>query len=381
MPSSEIVANPELSKYYINNQRLYGDANSPLYDAQKLSDRNRISRRPMIFEFYLDQETPISIEMYINPQRMQFSSQKIIGKTPTRGGIFYHHWGEDHPTMQLSGTVGLSGMKGIEQLEKIYHYSGTLLKYRDIGMHYGTLTDTGKKVLGSNIENKSNSLSSRIKSAGIGSDVRDKLDSDAGLLDFMEKSAGYQQNSKDLSLDIKKYYDTYLEVSQKQQEGIVSRNNLKNVADGVTAKTFKGYHDSTINNISRDIVDSLINYGKLSAVTNSEDIEDYDKEYIIEHMNSVNNARKKIMSEHSNDVQEMLDNWSSFGDTMVFGWEDISDQILDLWRPRQVFIYFEDRVYIGFFNSFNWIRVAEHPLINYDISFTVTRKIILTSNS
>jgi hypothetical protein len=62
------------------------------------------------------------------------------------------------------------------------------------------------------------------------------------------------------------------------------------------------------------------------------------------------------------------------------GWQDVQDELVDEWLPRQVFIYFDDRVYLGHFDSFSYQRVAETELINYELRFTVTRQIIITSN-
>ena len=62
-------------------------------------------------------------------------------------------------------------------------------------------------------------------------------------------------------------------------------------------------------------------------------------------------------------------------------WADIQDQLTDPYRPRQVLIYFEDRVYIGHFTSFQYDRSAAVPLIYYDMKFVVTRMVKLTSTS
>ena len=90
-------------------------------------------RRPFVLEYYAKagDTTPKSITMYINPEKLSFSNTKIIGKAITRGGIFYHHYGDDHGTLQLSGTTGLSGMTGIKILEELYFASGTLLRYNN----------------------------------------------------------------------------------------------------------------------------------------------------------------------------------------------------------------------------------------------------------
>lgn len=116
----------------INNQ-------SPLAEAQRQADLRAQTKqkRPLVFEYpYLNSSGTVawkSIELYINPERLSMGTQKVKSKQIARGGIFYHHWGDDHYSMQLSGTTGLSGMEGIEQLEEIYHASGTLLQYSKFG--------------------------------------------------------------------------------------------------------------------------------------------------------------------------------------------------------------------------------------------------------
>ena len=90
-------------------------------------------RKQMVMEFYRKDSntgeiTLKSITMYINPEKMQITNQKIIGSVKTRGGIFYHHWGNDNAIMTLNGTTGMSGMAGIKQLEEVYFASGTLLR-------------------------------------------------------------------------------------------------------------------------------------------------------------------------------------------------------------------------------------------------------------
>jgi hypothetical protein len=62
-------------------------------------------------------------------------------------------------------------------------------------------------------------------------------------------------------------------------------------------------------------------------------------------------------------------------DSARANWADIEDQLTDLYRPRQVIIYFDDRVYIGHFDSFNYNRKASTMLIYYDMTFTVTRQV------
>lgn len=121
---------------------------SPLANAQRQADlRSQLKqKRPLVIEYpYLYGPSEAvkwkSIELYINPERLSMSNQKIKGKQIARGGIYYHHWGDDHYQLQLTGTTGLSGMQGIEQLEELYHASGTLLKYNKFGPEQVQLKD------------------------------------------------------------------------------------------------------------------------------------------------------------------------------------------------------------------------------------------------
>ena len=119
-------------------QDIYDNYNSYLYTAQTQYSNGYMSmkqRVPMVIEYYQTPDTIYTVEMYINPNKINFSHQKIIGKQFTRGGIFFHHYGEDTPTMAISGNTGMSGMKGIEQLERIFNYSGTLLRYQNVGIN------------------------------------------------------------------------------------------------------------------------------------------------------------------------------------------------------------------------------------------------------
>jgi len=116
---------------------IYSNDNTYLSAAQEMSDSymQMKQRIPMVMEYYQTPEEIKTIEMYINPEKLTFQNTKVIGKQYTRGGIFFHHYGEDTPTMQISGSTGMSGMRAIEQLEKIFNYSGTLLKYQNIGIN------------------------------------------------------------------------------------------------------------------------------------------------------------------------------------------------------------------------------------------------------
>lgn len=60
------------------------------------------------------------IEMYINPQNIQFSSRKEINRVRTKGGYIAQYWGEDLDTISIQGTTGDSGIEGINTLRDVY---------------------------------------------------------------------------------------------------------------------------------------------------------------------------------------------------------------------------------------------------------------------
>jgi hypothetical protein len=60
------------------------------------------------------------IEMYINPQNINFASRKEINRIRTKGGYIAQYWGEDLDTITITGTTGDSGIEGINVMRDIY---------------------------------------------------------------------------------------------------------------------------------------------------------------------------------------------------------------------------------------------------------------------
>lgn len=116
--------------------------NAQIYSNEVVMGANK-ERIPMILEYmthevdetHWNQEgwrkanNRKTITMYINPSRMQFSNQKLTSESVTRGGIFYHHWGDKNMVISLSGDLGLSSMSGVKKLDEVYRMSGVLLRY------------------------------------------------------------------------------------------------------------------------------------------------------------------------------------------------------------------------------------------------------------
>jgi hypothetical protein len=58
--------------------------------------------------------------------------------------------------------------------------------------------------------------------------------------------------------------------------------------------------------------------------------------------------------------------------------ETMDDMFRDEWAPRKVIMYFENRAFIGHFEKFSYKRVADKPLIGYDLSFVAEKQILGT---
>lgn len=62
------------------------------------------------------------VPLYINPQTVNISENKLINETLTKGGFVIQYWGEDLPRMQVSGTTGSGGIEAINILRDIYRH-------------------------------------------------------------------------------------------------------------------------------------------------------------------------------------------------------------------------------------------------------------------
>jgi hypothetical protein len=60
------------------------------------------------------------INMYINPQNINYGYKKIITMDRTKGGYNIQYWGEELPTLVLEGHTGSSGVEGLNVLYEIY---------------------------------------------------------------------------------------------------------------------------------------------------------------------------------------------------------------------------------------------------------------------
>lgn len=405
---------------------LWYDKDSPLNDAQTISNNYMLQkqRKPMVIEYYKRKPMPgedpseymESIEMYINPNKISVSQNKVKGKTYTRGGIFYHHWGDDHPTMSIAGVVGYSGMKGIEQLEKIYNYSGSLLRYQNLGItkvgenlnqKYTTIdANTPLSVLKSLAENYASidSLKENIESINTITNYAEATKQQTNMLiDNINMLANNNvteskiqsiiNDAKGLATKIMETYDVttpdvffkYMTDEYYKNEGAITKSKLSGIS-------LDGTYD--IESLIKDLVYIVMieykdqiqfdGYPKFynemirRSVLNYDDFVDAQgKSYLLTATNKdVSKRKERQVAYYLYDVQKMNKNSTIDREDIVSGIADIRSELEDEWRPRQVFIYFEDRVYIGHFDSFVYNRQAETPVISYDMKFTIIRQII-----
>jgi hypothetical protein len=116
------------------------------------------------------------VKMYVNPNTLRYTYRKSITQERTKNGFNLQYWGEELPTIALSGTTGSSGIEGINILYEVYRaeqyaFDGiglTLAAENFTKSQSGSLTSLIKDELASTIVdgvfgvgNSSNSLASR----------------------------------------------------------------------------------------------------------------------------------------------------------------------------------------------------------------------------
>jgi hypothetical protein len=62
------------------------------------------------------------VQMYINPQNIQYSNKKLISNQRTKSGYVLQYWGEELGELSISGTTGTSGIEGINVLQDVYRF-------------------------------------------------------------------------------------------------------------------------------------------------------------------------------------------------------------------------------------------------------------------
>lgn len=418
---SNLENTPAVAQYLATVTR-YTNKDSNLYKAQVVDDSyaSLKERTAMVFEYYKTKDAPrVSIEMYINPNKLSIGTQKVISKNYTRGGIFYHHWGDDHAQMSLSGTVGYSSMRGIEALEEVYYASGTLLRNQNYGIN--SVNSSAIDTSSDDSDDSDNPLSGLNKAltgyldkiTGTASDFTGKLLSDNKLSEIGKKLESGYENVVDIAKGISKQngcfgqLTKFMAYSEKTTGKLLGFSDLFQQAKSTVSKQLSTTHQDVQHAIAYDLANALTGKktksnllttmlkSKISSINNvftsldelaSGNINGAFETILPSQATSGNYYDMGSMS--TTDLQRVISEVQQYNESRKIdtskaanGWSDIADELTDEWRPRQVIIYFEDRVYIGHFTAFNYNRVAEHPLIHYDMKLNITRQIKMTSNS
>ena len=415
------------TKSYMRNFARYNNYLTSNYGAAQMAADRYMSmkeRVPMSFEYYKTPTEKAEVVLYINPEKLDISTQKVIGKAYGRGGIYYNHYGDDHWTMSLHGTVGWSQMRGIEALEEIYHNSGTLLKWQNvradtvhtnkmtayksvqeklddlknsnspISQYFGRVMGTVTDALGMTGDG-SNSLATKL----FGKKASEAAN--GNLFGALANSVGSVENGLCKALGVNGMTSG---VGKAVQMGITNPEvfsmvgaSLQGIMGGVTA-------GSVVDALKADTIASLWNGG--ASMDNLGDVMTQLNEGA---NSSVDSILSLLNGDYTGVAKTSMPSAATAGNYYALAkisvgelnslvgsvqrvnkkntinkaqaaknWSDIQDTLTDPYRPRQVFCYYDDRVYIGHFSSFNYSRVAAHPLIYYDLKFTVTRQVILT---
>ena len=289
-----------------------------------------------------------AITMYINPSRLQFNNNKLVQKSITRGGIFYHHWGDDHTIMSLSGDLGLSSMSGVKRLDEVYRMSGNLLAYGE-NSAAPTYWDSNTDLM--------NALANGDYAGALQMAVANKM----SMSDFMQVA---RQHTVGAAID-----------------GVTGRKN-NGLQSSKTAQACQGAAAGAVQKVT-DPQKGILG-GGMSILPNASNnaytgIADGILGGAVQAMgNSVGTKIGKSLTKTTGCLDYLDENVVSFQDSYG-GFSDIMDELEDPWRPRLIWIYFEDHVYIGHFQSFNYTRDAASVNIHYEMSFVVQREVIITS--
>ena len=351
---SDAIAMQEEESWY-NKTGWFGSLqNAQAYNMEYMAKNKE--RIPMIIEYlshslglqagtanWKNGANRISVTMYINPSRLELTNQKIIGKQVTRGGIFYHHWGDDHTLMNISGSLGMSSMSGVKKLDQIYRMSGTLLAYG---------------------ENNSGPISYSADE------------------DFLTALANGDWASVATAVITGKVgIQDLLNMAKKQASGAA--------IDAITGRsTNGGPQSSAVGGAVTAILGSVL--GKAGELTgNANNVLTGDSQWAKLGNGILGNLigglgeklGGKVLKNKRRGALDYLEENAVTWEQAFQGFSDVVDELEDPWRPRLVWIYFENRVYIGHFQSFNYTRDAASVNINYQMSFVIQREIEITSFS
>ena len=94
-----------------------GASGEGLPSSKVISPRKGVPKRHIIHWFVPEVGV---INMYINPQSINYAFKKLITPERTKGGYVIQYWGEELTTLNLQGHTGSSGVEGLNVLYEIY---------------------------------------------------------------------------------------------------------------------------------------------------------------------------------------------------------------------------------------------------------------------
>ena len=411
--------------------------------AQMASDRymSLKERIPMSIEYYLTPVEKKEVVLYINPNKINISTQKVKAKVFTRGGIYFHHYGDDVWTLDITGETGMSQMRGIEALEEVYHYSGTLLKYTNVDVttvHTNNIKAAGNSgsggandsilggILGAcGLESIANTAKEYINNKAIGTlgdalginntgSIQDTLTMGGGFAGtgtgcfggvkaqqvgnvltnkISGAAVGQASNSLSIASMISGIGNAVINPVKSSKENL---NDLTSTLGNI----FSGYDKNIIGNIAADAFLGASGYGTTSSNANIGSFLDQlsysagaavdgiatflsggNSPYAMPNQATQGNYYT-LGSMTTLDLQRVVNSVQTLNkqrlinkDVVENAVSDINDNLTDMYRPRQVFIYFDDRVFLGHFDQFTWTKVATTMSISYSMKFTITRQI------
>lgn len=419
------------TKTYMENFSRYNQYLTSSYGAaQMAADRySSLKERTMMsIEYYLTPEQKGEVVMYINPESMTISTSKVKDKVYTRGGIYFHHYGDDVWTMKLQGKVGYSCMKGIEALAEVYHYSGALLKYQNISestVHTNQISDSSAQNAMGGAQSGLAGMLNMLGNSGVGGFLNNALGTATDALGLTSKTTDAQGNpirtngaSQDSLMNkvlgsvqsttsalMGGYSNKAISSLMQQTIGVTGTTNTANYFNTISNAVATGFSGVTskniINGIASDMVTSVmggkgnalgsvmgqfasafgVGAGALAGMTTG----DYQNTTTVSMPQSATSGNYYSMGTLSaTDLNNVVSSVSAYNKSRQVdkgavenSLSDITDQLTDLYRPRQIIIYFDDRAYVGHFDSFSYSRTASTLLISYDMQFTITRQVVV----
>ncbi len=428
------LKNVAATKKFMQTQARYNNYLTDNYGAAQMASDRYMSlkeRIPMSIEYYLTPTQRKEIVLYINPNKINISTQKVKAKVFTRGGIYFHHYGDDVWTMDITGETGMSQMKGIEALEEVYHHSGTLLKYQNVDVttvHTNKMTSlTGKKNIGSSTDG----ILELTGLDGIAQKAKDYIDdkvigtlSDGlgqvesvigGALGDRTGGGCFGTGKVDTVGGI--LFGDLAGATANGAAGAVVGTALSGIGQGIAQNGFNpggsfkenlngltgalgsimgGYDSATVKDMAAELLlgsaglggnasgileqlgaDAGAGVDAIATFLGGKERPSYALPNQATQGNyyALNRMTTQELNRVVSSVQTMNANRKIDRSVASQAWSDIEDNLTDMYRPRQIFIYFDDRVFIGHFDQFTWTKVATTMSITYTMKFTITQQV------